>query len=286
MNIDYVYHVDHLVKPGETIRVKSRDIVCGGKGLNQAIALAKAGLDVTAAGFTGEEGQILRDIMKESGVNTDYIQILDRPNGHTVIQVDAQGNNNILYYPSTNEMFSEDMINTWLDLLDKDDVLVLQNEANLVPYMISSAYEKGIRVCLNPSPVAEDIRDYPLEKCTWIFINETEGETISGYADPQDIMDFFAKKYPGTQLILTLGETGAWYSYQKERVFCEAFRVEAIDTTAAGDTFTGYFLQAEISGKDSMQALKQACAASALAVTRNGAAPSIPWMEEVMDFMK
>lgn len=286
MNIDYVYHVDHFVRPGETIRVRSRDIVCGGKGLNQAIALAKAGLDVTAAGFLGAEGQILLDILKENNVNTDYIRKLDQPNGHTVIQVDAHGNNNILYYPSTNEMFTEEMIDSWLSLLERDDVLVLQNETNLVPYMIKAAYEKGIRVSFNPSPVSSDISEYPLEKCSWIFINETEGETISGCSDPRDILDWFAQKYHDVCLILTLGETGAWYSYQKERVFSEAFRVKAVDTTAAGDTFTGYFLQAYLSSKDSLQALKQACAASALAVMRSGAAPSIPWMEEVMEFMK
>ena len=285
LNIDYVYHVDHFVQPGETLRVNSRDIVCGGKGLNQAVALAKAGLDVIAAGYTGADGAILSQALANAGVNTDALKTLDQPNGHTVIQVDATGNNNILYFPSTNEMFTREDIDRWLALLQKDDVLVLQNETNLVPYMIESAYARGIRVSFNPSPVSADINDYPLAECRWIMINETEGERISGFRDPQDILDFFALHYPMTDVLLTLGETGAWFSGHHERLFQKAFSVSAVDTTAAGDTFTGCFLQAVLTGASTENALRKACAAAALAVTRPGAAPSIPYAWEVNDFL-
>ncbi|MBE6128675.1 MAG: ribokinase [Erysipelotrichaceae bacterium] len=286
MNIDYVYHVDHFVQQGETLKVNSRNVVCGGKGLNQSIAMAKAGLDVMAAGLIGTEGTILLEALKENNVDTSQTEMLDQPNGHALIQVNAEGDNCILYCPSTNMMFTKDKIEACLNHLETGDVLVLQNETNLVPEMIGSAHEKGIRVCFNASPVSADIKDYPLEKCTWIFINENEGEGISGYADPQDILDFFVRRCPDTGIILTLGEEGAWYSDRNVREYCEAFKVDTADTTGAGDTFTGYFLQAVLCGKNSTQALRQASAAAAIAVTRPGAAPSVPRMEEVTEFMK
>ena len=285
MNIDYVYQVDHFVQPGETIRVHSRQVMCGGKGLNQAVALAKAGLDVSAAGFAGTGGEVLIRALAENDVRTEYIEQLDQPNGHTIIQVDTHGNNCILYDPSTNEMFTEEKIDAWLALLDGNDVLILQNETNLVPYMIDAAYAKGIRVSFNPSPVSADIRAYPLGKCTWLFINETEGEMISGCTDPAAILDFFGRQYPDTGVILTLGEDGAWYSGRDGRFFHRAFPVNAVDTTGAGDTFTGYFLQAALAGSGREKALEQACAAAALSVTRPGAAQAIPRMQEVCDFL-
>ena len=286
MNIDYVYHVDHFVQQGETLKVNSRNVVCGGKGLNQSIAMAKAGLDVMAAGLIGTEGTILLEALKENNVDTSQTEMLDHTNGHALIQVNAEGDNCILYCPSTNMMFTKDKIEACLNHLETGDVLVLQNETNLVPEMIGSAHEKGIRVCFNASPVSADIKDYPLEKCTWIFINEIEGEGISGYADPQDILDFFVRRCPDTGIILTLGEEGAWYSDRNVREYCEAFKVDTADTTGAGDTFTDYFLQAVLCGKNSTQALRQASAAAAIAVTRPGAAPSVPRMEEVTEFMK
>lgn len=152
LNIDYVYSVDHIAQIGETILSDSLKTFCGGKGLNQSIALAKAGVAVNHAGLIGEDGDILLDICKEYGVDTTYIKKVPAQGGHTIIQVDKEGRNNIILYGGTNQMQSREYIDKVLSDFTAGDYLLLQNEINQLDYIIDKAYEKEMRIVLNPSP--------------------------------------------------------------------------------------------------------------------------------------
>lgn len=284
MNIDYVYSVPHIILPGETLSSTQRNIFIGGKGLNQSIAMARAGLDVYHAGKTGKDGTALLDALKENGVNTDHVKVEDALSGHTVIQVNEEGQNSIILFKGTNYMMTSDFIDEVLSDFGKGDTLVLENEINLLDEIIDKAYDRGMTVVLNPSPFEEKLLGYHLDKVSIFMINEIEGNQISGISaeDPKGILDWFAENYPEAEVILTLGSAGAWYSGNGERVFQQAVKVKAVDTTSAGDTFSGYFIAGRSMGYDVGKSLALAAKASSITVSRPGAAPSIPRIDEVL----
>ena len=285
MNIDYVYSVPHIILPGETLSSSERNIFTGGKGLNQSVAMARAGLEVYHAGKTGTDGGILLDALRDNGVNTDYVRVEDTQSGHTIIQVDEFGQNSIILFKGTNYMMTGDFVDEVLSAFGEGDVLVLQNEINLLDLIIDRAYERKMTIVLNPSPFEEKLLGYSLDKVSIFMVNEIEGGQISGIpADrPKEILDWFAAHYPAAEVVLTLGSQGAWYSGRGERLFQPAFKVKAVDTTSAGDTFSGYFIAGRARGYDAAKTMELAAKAASITVSRPGAAPSIPTAAEVID---
>lgn len=282
LNIDYVYQVDHMVAPGETLMAFKRDVYCGGKGLNQSIAMSRAGLQVNHAGCIGAEGMMLTDLLKENDVNVDAVEVLMESTGHAIIQVDASGQNCILLYGGANRLLTKEYIDDVLKDYGKDDILLLQNEVNNLDYIIDSAYEKGLQIVLNPSPYDSALDACDMTKISLFLLNEVEGKQMTGYEEPDDILTKLSKIYPNAKVVLTLGENGSVYQYGGERYAQKAYSVDAVDTTAAGDTFTGYFIAGMVEGKSPKECLDLAAKASSIAVTRQGAAPSIPYRKEVI----
>jgi len=282
MNIDYVYQVDHMVGLGETENSIGMSVNCGGKGLNQSIALARAGVEVWHAGLVGSDGKSLVDKCIENKVNTDYVRMTEGKSGHTIIQVDKDGNNSIILYGGANRSMTPNFIEEVLNGFEKGDMIILQNEINLLGAIIDKAYTKGMTVVLNPSPYNEALAECDLSKVSYFILNEIEGGQMTGRKDPDEILKEIHKKFPEAKVVLTLGEDGSMYLDGDEVYRQAAYKVDAVDTTAAGDTFTGYFISQIISGKSPAEGLRLAAKASALAVTRPGALDSIPAMEEVL----
>ncbi len=281
LNVDYVYTVDHMVMAGETLSSGEMNIFAGGKGLNQSIALAKAGVPVYHAGIIGEDGELLLDTLKENGVNTDFIRRLPGRGGHTVIQVDKSGQNCILVYGGANRKFTKEFVDEVLERFEKGDILLLQNEVNLLPYMIGKAWEKGMTVVLNPSPCDDALKECDFTKVSLFLINEIEGEQMTGEKEADKILEKLRLEYPDAGVVLTLGKKGSVYQDKDVRCGQEVFPVKAVDTTAAGDTFTGYFISSMIDGLPVQEGLRLASGASSIAVSRKGAADSIPLRTEV-----
>ena len=282
LNLDYVYQVDHILTGGETLASGGMEVFPGGKGLNQSIALAKAGVPVYHAGLIGEEGQMLLDICGGSGVDTRYIRRIPGNSGHTIIQVDRQAQNCILLYGGSNRAFTREYIDEVLEGFEAGDVLLLQNEINLVDYAVEKGWERGMKVVLNPSPMDDKLDAVDMKKVSLFLLNEVEGTQIAGTEDPDRILEQMAEKFPDAEVVLTLGSRGSVYQGGGRQVGQKAYRVQAVDTTAAGDTFTGYFIAGMLQGMEVFRILDMASRASALAVSRKGAAPSIPRMEEVL----
>ena len=170
LNLDYVYQVESILIPGETQASKDRKTFCGGKGLNQSIALAKAGIPVFHAGMIGEEGDILLETCRENGVNTDFIRKIQGPGGHTVIQVDKNGQNCILLFGGSNRSITREFVDEVLSAFEKGDILLLQNEINELDYIIDQAYEKGMMIILNPSPYDKALETCDLKKISLFCI--------------------------------------------------------------------------------------------------------------------
>lgn len=284
LNIDYVYQVDHMVRAGETLASDGREAFPGGKGLNQSVALARAGVPVYHAGLIGDDGGMLLDVCRENGIDTRFIREMSGPSGHTIIQVDKTAQNCILLYAGSNGHMTPDFVDEVLSHFDRGDLLLLQNEINLLPYLIDRAYDRGMMVVLNPSPIGPALKECDLSKVSLFLLNEIEGSVLSGCDSPEGIMDYMRKTYPNARMVLTLGKDGSWYFDADTVLRQQAYTVDAVDTTAAGDTFTGYFLSALLKELPVAQALELASQASALAVTRKGAVPSIPLWDEVLAF--
>lgn len=285
-NIDYVYSVNNIVVPGETIGTYSLELFPGGKGLNQSIAAARAGGEVYHAGCVGADGEMLMDILKSSGVDVSNIKMLDEKNGHAIIQVSKSGENSILLYGGSNRMVTKEYIDDVLSRFEKGDIVLLQNETSNVQYVIKKAYEKGMKIVLNPAPFDNSLKDIDFNMLSYVILNEVEAKGFTGKDNSSEILAALKKDYPNLKVVLTLGKSGCIYSDSEQTISHPAFIVEAVDTTAAGDTFIGYFLSALTSRKTCEEAVKLASAASALTVSKKGAAPSIPELKDVVTALK
>ena len=285
LNIDKVYKVHHFVRPGETISSEIYTCFPGGKGLNQSIAIARAGEKVFHAGTLGKDGDFLKTTLEESGVYTDYLRISLGINGHALIQVTEEGENSIILFKGSNYENDNVYINDVFSHFDKDDILVLQNEVNNLDYLIEHGKEKGMKILLNASPIDEKLKQLDLSCITWLMINETEGMELTGETEPDFILKRLIEKYPDMQIVLTLGTKGSIFKSKEETIFQPCIKTKTIDTTAAGDTFTGYFIASVVKGKTIKTALKTAAQAASLAVSREGAAVSIPKEQEVEQYI-
>ncbi|MCB7513177.1 ribokinase [bacterium 210917-SL.2.15] len=283
LNVDYVYQVDHIMLPGETQSSTRRNVFAGGKGLNQSVALAKAGLSTYHAGQVGNDadGEMLLRVLERNGVDCSLVNRIDGPCGHTVIQVDKNAQNCILLFGGANRCIDAAYRKKVFSQFSAGDVIVLQNEINDLDQVIDEAYEKGMRIVLNPSPF-----DAYLDRCDWnkvdvFFINEVEGAQISGREAAEDILAWFREHHPKALVVLTLGGAGSCCMKDGQVYQQEIVPVKAVDTTAAGDTFTGFFLRAYLNGQTIPEALALAARASSVTVSRPGAADSIPTMAEL-----
>ena len=283
LNIDHVYSVDHFVRSGETLASNSLTEFLGGKGLNQSIALSRAGCKVYHAGKIGTDGDALAERLKKEHINTDFLMVDENtPTGHAIIQVDRSGQNCILLYGGANRTVSKENIDMVLENFEEGDLLLLQNEITNVEYLIQKADEKGMIIVLNPSPIDENILNMKaLHQVDWFILNEVEGNALTGKKLGEEICDVLLTKYKDAHIVLTLGKHGVMYLDKNYYETYGVYDVPVVDTTAAGDTFTGYFISAVSEKKIIHDCLEVASRAAALAITKLGAAESIPTRKEV-----
>lgn len=285
-NIDYVYNVSEFVKAGETVSALSTSEHPGGKGLNQAVAAARAGGNVFFAGNIGEDGLFLKELLENSGVDTKYLKINKARTGNAIIQIDKDGENCIIVSAGANALLNEAYIKSVTADFVRGDICMLQNETPCTDFIIKQAKACGMTVIWNPSPINEKITDSAIGMCDYIIANKTEGKALTGKEEPDDILKALFKKYPHTKTVLTLGKNGSIYSDGTDTVKQPSFKADPVDTTGAGDTFTGYFTAMISKGKTAAEALKTASAAAAIATEKQGAASSIPPIANVMDRIK
>lgn len=288
LNIDYTYKVDHFVSKGETLSSADLKIFSGGKGLNQSVALSKAGAETFHAGAIGKEGKFLVDELFSAGVNTGFVEIKDDiSTGHAIIQNSIDGDNCILLFGGANRSITKEQADKVFEHFEKGDVLVLQNEISELEYILSTGKEKGMKVVLNPSPIDEQLLKMPVGKADILILNEVEAGRILGKEifEGEKAAAELSEKYPDTDIVLTMGVKGSFFRNSEKSIFQHAFKVKAVDTTAAGDTYTGYFVAGIMEGMGPEKAMELAAKASAMAVTKPGASPSVPKRAEVETFV-
>ncbi len=286
---DDVKKVD-FVKKGETLSAKELNVYTGGKGLNQSIALARAGVETYQAGAIGTDGMFLLEQLKEAGVKTDLVKILDDVRtGNAIIQNDDEGDNCIVLFGGANQAITKEQVDEVFKDFTNEDYLLIQNEINELSYIVEKAKEEGMKIILNPSPMNEKIMKLPLDQIDYFILNEIEAMQILEMDKPEEIdgkyiASLLHERFKDATIVLTLGSEGSVCISDDEYVEQSIYKVKAIDTTAAGDTYTGYFIAGILNGKTIKESMDIASKASAIAVTRQGAAPSIPVLEEVEEY--
>lgn len=286
INIDHVYQVPDFVKPGETLSSTGYQQLLGGKGANQSIALAHAGGIVQHIGKINPNDNQFNAQLKKAGVDCRYIHESEQATGHAIIQVANSGENSIVLFAGANHDISSKQITQAVDDLLPGDWVLTQNETNGIAELIQSAKKNKLKVAFNPAPMNDSVLSLPLELVDLFIVNEVEAAGIAGSNDLATIEAYFREQYSDAEVIITLGKSGVVMLRDNERLQVPAFEVEAVDTTAAGDTFIGFFLANYIRTNDAAKSLSNACAASAIAVTRHGAAPAIPKADEVQVFLE
>ena len=277
-----MYSLDHIVAEGETEQSEQMNIFAGGKGLNQSVAVSRAGAKVYHAGCIGKDGDMLFDVLNGENIDTSLVKKLPEPNGHAIIQVSCKGENSIFVYPGTNRMITREYVDVVLAGFGKGDIVILQNEINSIDYIIEKAFKSGMTVILNPSPINDDVLKLDLNMISYIVLNEIEAKKLFGGTDAEASIFVASQKYPKLHIVLTKGVHGSIYHGPDGTIFQNAYKVEAVDTTAAGDTFMGYFVAGIANRLPLKTVLRQAAAASAIAVSRHGASPSVPHVSEVL----
>lgn len=284
LNYDHVYEMEHFVEPKETASSLDYHRGFGGKGLNQSIALAKAGTEVYHAGRVGSDGQDFIDYLNKWGVRTDYLMKDDSiATGHAIIEV-CKGQNCIILHGGANQAIDEKQIDDVLTHFDKGDILLIQNEISSLSYLISKAHEKGLKIAFNTAPMNDKVFSYPLELVDIFIVNEIEGRGLAKIESTaiEDIIEGLKKTLPDKQVVLTVGEEGSYYIADGEVIHQDAYKIEPVDTTAAGDTFTGYFLASILQEKPIEEALNLASKASSITCCGKGAAQSIPEIKDLI----
>jgi ribokinase len=286
INIDHVYQVSHFVAPGETLSSKAYQAILGGKGANQSVACAKAGIKTFHVGSVHSNDASMLDPMLDAKVDMQFVsQQNNIASGHAIIQVTDEGENAIILFPGANHLLDTKKISKVLQQATSNDWVLLQNETNEIGTIIELAHAAGIPVAFNPAPMTDDIKNLPLNKLGLLIVNEVEAMQLTATSSIEQAKQALVELAQDLKIVLTLGKQGVCYLHKDQNISVNAFSVEAVDTTAAGDTFIGFFLAHFAEGQDIRQALTLACAASAISVTRKGAAPSVPTLEEVHAFL-
>ncbi|KAG0094730.1 hypothetical protein BGZ93_006824 [Podila epicladia] len=314
---DDFYVVPHIVRSGETISSSSYTVSAGGKGANQSVALGRAGANVYHAGKIGKDGEWVRKIMQDSGVDTSYIKVSEKEaTGRAIIQLSQESHDNsIVLFPGTNHTVTLEEARHVLSHFGKGDWLVMQNEISSGGDIMRAAKERGMTICFNPSPFTNELpMEYPLHLVDYLLINEIEAQGLYSYlttpksdADsmsssshitPSESFPVLEKAYGQISgIIITLGGDGlvARFRINEEDVQMKEFRMgivkgQVVNTTGAGDTFAGYFvanlvrnqqLNQRFSPEQLRAALEEASHAASLAVGKEGAMDSIPVKEDV-----
>lgn len=282
LNLDRVYDVPHFVSSQETILCSRYGEFLGGKGLNQSIALARAGINISHLGAVGTDGGALRECLSEAGVDVRFVEQKDTVSGHAIIQ-SAEGQNCIIVYNGANGEVKQERIREAINSFEPGDIFLLQNEVSNVAFALQCAAERGMKVVFNASPITPEMWQYPLDYVDYFLINEVEARALAGTeaADYEVILGLVREKYPKAAVVMTVGADGVWYEDEEERLSHDAYRVPVVDTTAAGDTFCGYFIAGLLRGLTKAENLKIASVASALSISQKGASNSIPVWQEV-----
>lgn len=280
INIDHVYRVARHPAPGETLSDRGHAVHLGGKGANMSLAAVAAGASVRHVGAVGSEGLWCRDRLDMAGIDVAAVAEVEGATGHAIIMVDDAGENIILIHAGANRALTEAQIEAAIAKAKPGDWVLLQNETNLVSFAAETARETGLKVAYAAAPFEAGAARAVIDNVDLLTVNAVEAAQLA------EALGTTPDELPVRSCLITRGADGATYHSSIGALDTPAFNVTPVDTTGAGDTFTGYFLAALDGGEAPHAALRRASAAAAIQITRPGAADAIPSGSEVDAFLE
>lgn len=289
INVDHVYRVHQLAQPGETISSLSYQQFLGGKGCNQSIALIRAQCDICHIGAIAENDKNILQLLDAAGIDVHKhaITFSSQPTGHACIQVEDSGENSIVLFAGANNSITAEYVEQILANANQNDWLLCQNETSAIAESIAIAKKKNMKIMVNPAPFNSRVNELIFDDIDFFMLNEHELFQMGGQSNIEANIQFILANWPKLTLVITLGKHGSILVNKQQRLLQGIFDVDVVDTTGAGDTFVSYFLASCIAdNNDYTKALYQAAAASALSVTTEGAAESIPTLAMLESFLQ
>ncbi len=293
LNMDFVVSVKRMPKPGETLLTEDMELICGGKGANQAYALGKLGADVTLLGAVGKDfyGEMQIDSLTAAGVDTSRIARIDGVStGIALITVNEEGDNSIIVVQGANKRVDKGYIDSNINLIRESDIVIFQLEIPLdtVVYAVEKCKEFGKTVILDPAPAPGSLPTELLKNVDIIKPNESELAVLTGIEDVKGSMEKavgFIKRQGVKNVIVTLGGNGSYVFAQDDKVWhIDGEEVKVVDTTAAGDSFIAALAFSITQGKDIIASAKYANRVASIVVTKKGAQSSMPSSDEVAEY--
>jgi ribokinase len=281
INLDRVFQVPRIARPGETLASRGMATFAGGKGANQSIALVRAGAKVMHIGRVGEDGRSLLERLASEGVDTKHVAIGPTLTGQAIIQVDEAGQNAIVLDAGANHAIALADVERAIAEARPGDWFLTQNETSHVADTIRMAKTHGLRVAFNPAPMTDSVLDCPLDSVDLLVVNETEAAVLTGLEDADGQLRSCIERWPDCEVVVTRGAQGALARGSNWHLTQAATETRVVDTTAAGDTFLGYYLAGLVEGRSPPERLAWACRAAACCVAKHGASDSIPRRHEV-----
>lgn len=281
INLDLIYGMDRLPGRGETVSAETKSEFLGGKGTNMSVAAARAAARVCHIGAVGPDGRWAVDRLLEYGVDTRHITQIDTPTGHAIVAVEASGENQIIIFSGANRAIPDGTVRAALAEAHTGDLLVLQNETNAQAETARLGHELGLKVCYAAAPFDAEAVERVLPYLDFLILNAVEAKQL------ETALDKPVASLPVQDIIVTQGADGAeWIETQSgSNQQFSARKVQPVDTTGAGDTFTGYVLAGMDRGMPMAQAISQATLAASIMVTRHGTADVIPDLKDIQDLM-
>lgn len=280
VNADMVYRLPHLPAPGETLAALSHQRGLGGKGANMSVAAVRAGAQVHHIGAVGADGLWMRDRLQGYGVDVEHLGVVGEVSGHAIIALDSDAENLIIYHPGANISVDSAGLEPILAKATQGDTALFQAETNAQVAFATAAKAAGLRVCYAAAPFSVEAVRNVLDLIDLLVLNKVEAEQL------EEALETSISDLPVKDVVITLGGNGCrWISGGSDRAF-PAPKVTPVDTTGAGDTFTGYLLAGLDQGMAMEEAIAIAQQAGAVMVTRLGTADVIPTRTEVADFFR
>lgn len=279
INADMIYDMPHLPQSGETLAARGMARFLGGKGANMSVAAARAAAHVCHIGAVGADGRWAVERLLEYGVDTRFIREVDAPTGHAIVAVDQKGENQIILFPGANRAIPPELVTVSLGLAASGDTVLMQNETSMQKETAEAAAARGLRVCYAAAPFEADAVTAVLPHIDLLILNAVEAAQL------RDVTGQGPADLPVRDVIVTLGADGCqWFDNANAReARFDAVKVTPVDTTGAGDTFTGYLLAGLDRGQPMEQAISLATRAAAIMVTRRGTADVIPDLKDIED---
>lgn len=294
INADHILTLEHFPHPGQTLNGQKYQVAFGGKGANQAVAAGRSGADTTFIACVGNDdlGHRIKEQLAKDNIDTQAVNAIEgESTGVALIFVNQLAENCIAIHAGANASLDSVYVEKHADLIRQSDALLIQLETPLQSIIDAAkiAHKSGVKVILNPAP-ARELPEELLRLVDIITPNETEALSLTGIIvhdekDAAEAANILHSKGIKT-VVITMGSRGVWLSESGKGQVISGFKVNATDTIAAGDTFNGGFVTALLEGKSAQEAARFGNAAAAIAVTRSGAQPSVPWREEIDQFLK